>query len=93
MKNKKKILDIDPLETKDWIESMNALIQEKGNDRAQYIIEKLIDYSRLNGIKVPFSANTDYINTISLKEQELYPGDRAIERINAYLSSKHGLIE
>jgi len=80
MGNKKKILDIDPLETKDWIESMDALIQEKGNDRAHYIIEKLIDYSRLNGIKVPFSANTDYINTISLKEQELYPGDRTIER-------------
>ena len=80
MVDKKKILDIDPLETKDWIESLSALIEEKGNDRAHYIIEKLINYSRVSGIKIPFSANTEYINTISLSDQKSYPGDRNIER-------------
>ena len=80
MVNKKNILDIDPLETKDWIESLNALIEEKGNDRAHYIIEKLIDYSRVNGIDIPFSANTEYINTIPLSDQKSYPGNRSIER-------------
>ena len=80
MKNKKNILDIDPLETQDWIESLNSLIDEKGNKRAHYIIEKLINYSRSKGIQIPFSAETEYINTISLSEQEPYPGNRAIER-------------
>ncbi len=80
MYNKKNILDIDPQETQDWIDSISALIEEKGNDRTHYIIEKLIDYSRRNGIKIPFSANTDYVNTISLSNQKAYPGNRLVER-------------
>ncbi len=80
MYNKKNILDIDPQETQDWIDSISALIEEKGTDRTHYIIEKLIDYSRRNGIKIPFSANTDYVNTISLSNQKAYPGNRLVER-------------
>ena len=73
-------LDIDPQETNDWIESISDLIDEKGLERTHFIIEKLIDYSRRNGIKLPFSANTEYVNTISLDYQKPYPGDRSIER-------------
>ena len=80
MYNKENILDTDPQETQDWIDSITSLIEEKGSDRTHYIIEKLIDYSRRNGIKIPFSANTDYINTISLANQESYPGNRNLER-------------
>ncbi len=74
------ILDTDPQETRDWIESISALIDEKGADRTHFILERLIDYSRRNGIKLPFSANTEYVNTISLDSQKPYPGDRSIER-------------
>ena len=42
MYNKKNILDIDPQETQDWIDSISALIEEKGTSRTHYIIEKLI---------------------------------------------------
>ena len=80
MYNKENILDTDPQETQDWIDSITSLIEGKGLDRTHYIIEKLIDYSRRNGIKIPFSANTDYINTISLANQESYPGNRNLER-------------
>ena len=80
MYNKENILDTDPQETQDWIDSITSLIEKKGSDRTHYIIEKLIDYSRRNGIKIPFSANTDYINTISLANQESYPGNRNLER-------------
>ena len=80
MYNKENILDTDPQETQDWIDSITSLIEEKGSDRTHYIIEKLIDHSRRNGIKIPFSANTDYINTISLANQESYPGNRNLER-------------
>ena len=70
MYNKKEFLDTDPQETQDWIDSISALIEEKGLERTHYIIEKLIDFSRRNGIKIPFSANTDYVNTISLSNQK-----------------------
>ena len=76
MDSKKNILDIDPQETQDWIDSITALIEEKGSERTHYIIEKLIDFSRRNGIKIPFSANTDYLNTISLSNQKPYPGEK-----------------
>ena len=80
MKNIKDILDIDPLETQDWLDSLSALIDEKGLNRAHYIIEKLINHSRSQGIKIPYSANTEYTNTISLAKQEPYPGNRLLER-------------
>ena len=67
MNKKNKILDTDPLETKEWIDSVNALIEHSGTERAHYIIEKIINFSRTNGIKVPFSANTEYVNTIPIK--------------------------
>ena len=66
MKNKKKILDIDPLETKDWIESMNALIQEKGNDRGHYIIQKLIERQSCLGGANPGRARTSTTNPYSI---------------------------
>ena len=80
MNNQKNILDIDPQETQDWIDSITALIDEKGSERTQFIIEKLINFSRRNGIKIPFSINTDYLNTIPLSNQKAYPGNRAVER-------------
>jgi len=80
MKDIKDILDIDPLETQDWLDSLSALIDEKGLNRAHYIIEKLINHSRSQGIKIPYSANTEYTNTISLAKQEPYPGNRLLER-------------
>ena len=80
MKNIKDILDIDPLETQDWLDSLSVLIDEKGSDRAHYIIEKLIAHSRAQGIKIPYSGSTEYINTISLTDQEPYPGNRLLER-------------
>ena len=80
MDNRKNTLDTDPQETQDWIDSISALIDEKGVERTHFIIEKLINFSRNNGVKVPFSANSDYLNTIHVKDQKAYPGNRAIER-------------
>ena len=76
----KNILDIDPQETKDWIDSISALIDEKGAERTHFIIEKLIDFSRRSGVKIPFSPYTEYLNTISVNNQKSYPGNRSIER-------------
>ena len=80
MSYNKNILDTDPQETSDWIDSINALIDEKGAERTHFIIEKLIDFSRRSGVKIPFSPYTEYLNTISANSQDSYPGNLSIER-------------
>lgn len=58
------INDVDPQETLDWTESIEAIIEAEGVERAHFIIEKLIDTARTNGANFPYSASTAYINTI-----------------------------
>ena len=80
MKDSNQKPDIDPIETQEWIDSIKSLIHHSGSDRAHFILDKLISFSRRNGIRMPFQANTDYINTIPLEEQKPFAGDREIER-------------
>ena len=75
-----KYQDTDPQETQEWIESIRAILENSGIKRTHFILKKLIEYGRRNGIRMPFSATTDYVNTIPLNQQEPYPGDRDIER-------------
>ncbi|MAP66868.1 MAG: pyruvate dehydrogenase (acetyl-transferring), homodimeric type [Candidatus Marinimicrobia bacterium] len=72
--------DINNQETQEWLESMQALIDAEGTDRAYFILQKLITFTKRSGISVPFSPNTDYINTISVNQQKKYPGDIATEK-------------
>ncbi len=74
------INDVDPQETQEWMEALDAVIEHEGTDRAHYLLEKLIDKARRRGAYLPFSANTAYLNTIPEHQQEPYPGDRAVER-------------
>ena len=76
----KKNFDTDPQETRDWLESIKSLIDSSGPLRAHYILENLISYARRNGVRMPYTPYTDYINTIPIKQQAPYNGDRAIER-------------
>ena len=78
--------DIDPVETQEWLESLQAVLQEEGRERAQYLIEKLVDLARQSGSDIPFSANTAYLNTIPVELQPRFPGDTSIERkIRSYI--------
>jgi pyruvate dehydrogenase E1 component len=72
--------DNNPLETQDWLDSIEALIEEEGLDRAYFILDQIIDFARRNGIRMPYSANTSYVNTIPVSQQVPYPGNREIER-------------
>ncbi len=72
--------DIDPTETKEWIESLSAVLQKDGKNRAQFLIKKLIDHSYKEGSDLVLSRNTPYINTISPEEEVKSPGDQNIER-------------
>jgi len=72
--------DIDPQETQEWLESLEAVLEQEGVERAHYLLERLIDKARRSGAYLPFSANTAYVNTIPVQKQERFPGDRAMER-------------
>ncbi|MDA9597579.1 pyruvate dehydrogenase (acetyl-transferring), homodimeric type [Candidatus Pelagibacter sp.] len=72
--------DIDPLETKDWLESMSAVLEKDGKHRAQFLIKELIDYSYKEGSDLVLSRNTPYINTISPESETKSKGDQNIER-------------
>jgi len=72
--------DIDPQETQEWLESLEAVLEHEGVERAHYLLERLIDKARRSGAYLPFSANTAYLNTIPVQSQERFAGDRAMER-------------
>ena len=57
--------DIDPIETQEWLDSLSAVINKDGSDRAHYILKKLIDETYKEGINKPLTRNTPYINSIS----------------------------
>ncbi|MDH3438957.1 MAG: pyruvate dehydrogenase (acetyl-transferring), homodimeric type, partial [Betaproteobacteria bacterium] len=73
------IQDVDREETEEWIESLNAVVQSDGIERAHYLLEMLIDEARRAGANLPYSANTAYLNTILESREEHTPGDPAIE--------------
>ena len=78
--------DIDPIETTEWLESIDSVLTEHGPERAHFLLNQMIDYSRRSGAYLPYSPNTAYLNTISTARQPEYPGDRALERrIEAYI--------
>ncbi len=72
--------DIDPQETQEWLDALSAVLEHEGVERAHYLLERLIDKARRSGAHLPFSANTAYVNTIPVQQQERFPGDRAMER-------------
>ena len=79
-------VDADPQETREWLDALEAVIEQEGPERAHYLIEKLIALGHRAGINLPYLANTDYINTIPADRQARAPGDYAIEnRIRAYV--------
>ncbi|MGH8161047.1 MAG: pyruvate dehydrogenase (acetyl-transferring), homodimeric type [Gammaproteobacteria bacterium] len=78
--------DLDPDETRDWLDSLRSVIAVEGRERAHYLIEKLIDQARRSGAYLPYTANTAYVNTIAPGDQPQYPGDLEMERrIEKYL--------
>ena len=78
--------DIDPVETKEWLESIDSVLGQHGPERAHFLLNQMIDFARRSGAYLPYSPNTAYLNTISTARQPEYPGDRSLERrIEAYI--------
>ena len=78
--------DIDPLETNEWIESLNSVIEHDGASRASYLLNKVIDQAYKAGLVLPDTRTTPYINTIPPEAEVKSPGDQNIEKkIRAYI--------
>ena len=71
--------DSDPVETSEWREAFDSVLEFDGADRAGFLLEELIKEARRNGTPVPYSANTPYLNTIPPGQQAPHPGDGAVE--------------
>src|SRR6201986_3155908 len=74
--------DIEPVETQQWLESIDSVLRARGPERAHFLLEKLVDFTRRSGAYLPFKPNTAYLNTISRAQEPEYPGDRSLERRN-----------
>jgi pyruvate dehydrogenase E1 component len=80
------IPDVDPQETQEWVESLDAVIDAAGPRRARYLMLKLLERSRERQVGVPALRSTDYVNTIPAEAEPWFPGDEYIERrIRAYI--------
>ncbi|MCI0413539.1 pyruvate dehydrogenase (acetyl-transferring), homodimeric type [bacterium] len=67
-------------ETREWLESLEYVRQTGGPQRVQDLLRQLQIYAQKQGVEVPFTANTPYINTIPVERQPPFPGSREIER-------------
>ncbi len=76
----KELFDLEALETKEWLESLEHVLLESGPERVVQLLRELGLYATRRGVKLPFTANTPYINTIPVEDQLAYPGNREIER-------------
>ncbi len=85
-RHEQKLEDLDPLETREWIESIDSVLKAHGPERAHFLLERVIDHTRRSGAYLPFKPNTAYVNTIPPGQEKDYPGNRALERrIEAYI--------
>ena len=73
--------DLDPIETSEWVEALDEIIDAAGPDRASYLLNRLMERATSLGVQAPLRWNTPYINTITTDEEVAYPGDRALERV------------
>ena len=80
------INDSDSQETREWLDALKAVIENEGPERAHYLLEQLLEQARSSSIDMPFSANTGYVNTIEVGQEEVCPGNIEIEeRLRAYM--------
>jgi pyruvate dehydrogenase E1 component len=76
---KQQLPDIDPVETGEWIDSLEDVVETAGKDRARFILYRLLKRARQLQVGLPSLTQTRYINTISPEQEPYFPGDEAME--------------
>src|SRR5438034_1013140 len=80
------IPDIDPAETSEWLDSLDSVVDVRGKARARYLLTRLMERAREQGVGVPSAVSTPYINTIPPEQEPWFPGDEHLERrIRAFI--------
>src|SRR3712207_357146 len=80
------LVDTDPDETAEWLESLDAVVDHAGRGRARYLMLRMLERSRAQQVGVPALRSTDYINTIPPEREPWFPGDEHVERrIRSYI--------
>lgn len=78
--------DPDVIETSEWLDALESVIDSEGPDRAHYLMERMMDLARRRGANIPFSSNTAYVNTIPAEKGAHCPGNLEIEeRLRSYM--------
>jgi len=72
--------DTDPQETHEWLEALEAVLEQEGSERAHFLLETMVDKARRSGAYLPYNATTAYVNSIPAHLQQRHPGDPAMER-------------
>ena len=76
--------DRDPAETREWLDALRNFVEAfEGVGRVDELLNGIVGAARRKGAKLPFAANTAYVNTISPHAEQAHPGDRAIEHKNS----------
>jgi pyruvate dehydrogenase E1 component len=73
--------DPDPVETREWLESVDAVVEHDGRDRAAYLLDRAVDHAQDLGVHTTAGLSTPYVNTIPVEDEEPMPGDPELERL------------
>jgi pyruvate dehydrogenase E1 component len=73
-------VDLDPVETREWLESLDGVVSSTGANRARYLLRRVLDASTRHGISPSLPLTTDYVNTIPADTERKYPGDAVLEK-------------
>ena len=72
--------DIDPQETKEWLDALHSVLRHEGPERAYFLLKRLADDANRKGMKLPASITTPYVNTLAVTEEKKIPGDPYMDR-------------
>ncbi|MDA0171266.1 pyruvate dehydrogenase (acetyl-transferring), homodimeric type [Solirubrobacter taibaiensis] len=73
-------VEVDPQETREWLEALDAVVASDGPQRAQFLLERVVGHAQLSGATPAPAGNTPYLNTIPPQDEPSPPGDEALER-------------
>ena len=81
-----KNLDIDPIETREWLDALQSVFATDGAERGAFLLEQLLNKANAEGVKLTSSRNTPYRNTIKTHEEKPMPSDEGVgKRLNALI--------
>jgi pyruvate dehydrogenase E1 component len=72
--------DLDAIETAEWLEALDQILDGAGPERGRFLLERLAQHAKAQGVEIPTKVNTPYRNTLPVESEVPYPGDRALER-------------